>query len=265
MMLLTNEEIEYIHERTYIWLTAEEDEKVRPLPPLSISSSKSAIVQRHEPRFTKIFYFFQNYDQNLVKQFKFDNDSLYYITRQDIATRMSKCLIRMPSITKHSKILDATACIGGNTMSFCNFFNHIISLDIDKVKCDCLEHNLRVLGLSHQVSVIHENCITFIKNLKWCKLYDIIFFDPPWGGQRYTNYYRHNKNLMLYLEDDQQVPMSMIQVLNLVRTKTKYMALKVPFNFAYHDFIKAIYNIGATYRLFRFDIENRMSLITIKF
>ena len=41
-------------------------------------------------------------------------------------------------------ITDATACIGGNTISFGKYFSNVISIELEEYNFKILEHNIKV-------------------------------------------------------------------------------------------------------------------------
>lgn len=202
---------------------------------------------------SKIFYYFPFYNSDLVTQIKYDDTALYSITKQEIADSMTNILKNMPRITAESPILDATACVGGNTLSFCKFFKNVTAIELDEARYGYLRNNVELFGYNeHTVTLINCNCINFIRNLENHVKYDIMFFDPPWGGPEYKNHRR----IMLYLQE-----ISMIHLLDIVRGKTQYCVIKVPLNFDFKAIKEAIYNMSASYRIYYF---NKMAMITIK-
>lgn len=201
----------------------------------------------------KMFYFFPFSERSMVTQMLYDETALYSITKQEIADSMTNLLKALPHITRDSPILDATACVGGNTLSFCSYFTNVTAIEMDESRYGYLRHNLSLFGYSH-VTVINCNCINYIRNLENDMIhYDIMFFDPPWGGPEYKSH----KKIMLFLQE-----ISMVHLLDIVRNKTRYYVLKVPLNFDTHSLKEAIYNLCATYRIYYF---TKMAMITIFF
>lgn len=202
---------------------------------------------------SKIYYYFPFYSSEIVGKIKYDETALFSITKQEIADSMTNILRSMPHITQESPVLDATACVGGNTISFCKFFDHVTAIELDETRYGFLRNNMELFGYNeHTVTLINCNCINFIRNLENRVTYDIMFFDPPWGGPEYKNHRR----IMLYLQE-----ISMIHLLDIVRGKTMYCVIKVPLNFDFKAIKEAVYNLSSSYRIYHF---NKMAMITIK-
>ena len=87
-------------------------------------------------------------------------------------------------------ITDATAGIGGNTISFANNFFKVNAIEINKKRFDFLKNNINVYNFNN-VEIINNDYIKIMKTLKQ----DIVFIDPPWGGRNYKNINLLNINL----------------------------------------------------------------------
>lgn len=140
----------------------------------------------------------------------------YSITRPEFAVQITKLILnKVPS----AKIItDATAGMGGNTLSFVNFFNKVNSVEYDPFHCEYLKNNVDVYGYSNKVHVYCDNYLKIANDLKQ----DVIFFDPPWGGKDYMK----QKKIDLFLGDE-----NINDVINKMINKTKIIAIKVPNNF----------------------------------
>lgn len=129
-------------------------------------------------------------------------------------------------------ILDANAGMGGNSVYFCKYFKFVYCVDISHNAINYLEHNLREYT-NH--CIINENCLDIMKIIK----YDIIFFDPPWGGSSYK--YKKYVNLFINNKNINQIIKELYYYDNL-----KIICLKVPKNYNIIDLSpwkSYIYNI----------------------
>ena len=123
-------------------------------------------------------------------------------------------------------ITDATANMGGATLTFSNYFDHVNSVEIIPFHCKILENNIKVYNASEKVSVYCMDYLDIGNKLEQ----DVIFFDPPWGGPDYKK-----KIIMdMYLDN--------ISISNIIKSlidkkKIKIMAMRVPFNY---DFKKLL-------------------------
>ena len=67
---------------------------------------------------------------NLNNELKYDVEGLWSITQPSEANIIS--ILIQSDIGYNSKILDATAGIGGNTISFANYFKNVTAIEIHK-------------------------------------------------------------------------------------------------------------------------------------
>jgi 16S rRNA G966 N2-methylase RsmD len=114
-------------------------------------------------------------------------------------------------------IVDATSGMGGNSLHFCKYFKYVYCVDISSYVMNYLENNLKEYTNKY---IINENCLDIIKIIK----YNVIFFDPPWGGSSY----KYQKSLNLYLNG--------LNVNDIIETlfmnkDLKIIGLKAPINF----------------------------------
>lgn len=176
-------------------------------------------------------------------QLQLDSVSLYSVTEDSVADRMTNILAGW--ISPDSVITDATACVGGNAISFARKFAHVNAVELTHSRCDMLRHNAGILGVSEKISVYEGDYIDLHKNLKQ----DVVFLDPPWGGPDY----KRARKLDLYLgsvniakltfnlltwnmdADDDDVPR---------RPAAKLVALKLPYNYNYEALEAAARNVG---------------------
>jgi predicted RNA methylase len=156
-----------------------------------------------------------------IDELKFDDIGLYSISLPkdaDIISNFIKNNMDINSIT----IVDGTAGIGGNSISFCNNFKNVIAFEIDKNRFDILNNNLKVYNFTNIITY-NSNSIENIENIDNIKP-DVYFFDPPWGGPNYKKYknltFKFNK-----LDLDQIV----INIKNF--NKNSYISFKLPTNF----------------------------------
>lgn len=114
-------------------------------------------------------------------------------------------------------IVDANAGMAGNSIYFCKFFNFVYCIDNCEKAINYLYHNLREYKNKY---IINENCLDILKIIN----YDIIFFDPPWGGSKY----KFKNSLNLYL---QGIDINDIIEYFYSNKNLKIICLKAPCNF----------------------------------
>lgn len=156
------------------------------------------------------------------RQLKLDDEAFYSVTDQYTADRISKDILRvLPNL---QVITDATACIGGNTYSFSKFFPKVNAIEVDPLRYQYLQHNMKVLETLNVELHLSDLLIA-------ChRLYqDLIFIDPPWGGPDYKS----KEAIDLFISD-----VELSEVCEHIKDTTKYIAIKVPTNFNEVQFVE---------------------------
>lgn len=125
-----------------------------------------------------------------------DEETLMYVTNYKDAERIMGIIIKHMKKFKHTRdslIVDATACIGGDTISFAKKFRRVISIEFLADRFEFLKNNVEVYKLNN-VELMNGNSLEIIPKLPNI---DIIYVDPPWGGKNY----KEKTNLTLKLGD----------------------------------------------------------------
>lgn len=131
-------------------------------------------------------------------------------------------------------ITDATACMGGDLVSFSKVFKLVNGVEIDQENFEFLIENAKRFNCLN-VNLFCQDYLEIYDKLKQ----DIIYIDPPWGG---TEYKTKDK---IYLKIG---GMDLWQLLKNIRDQklAKYIFIKVPLNvsldFIQYDKIETIYN-----------------------
>lgn len=79
-------------------------------------------------------------------------------------------------IAEGSSLLDLTAGLGIDDMTFAKNRIDVIACEIDEIKCDTLRHNAEVMKLSDNLKIICDDSIHYLENSD--KIYDVIYVDP---------------------------------------------------------------------------------------
>jgi hypothetical protein len=114
-------------------------------------------------------------------------------------------------------ITDATACVGGNVLSFCDYFHFVYAIENDATRVTMLENNVRVLGKTN----VACRCASYLEVMYEYEQ-DVIFFDPPWGGPEYKD----QDKVDLYLDEQ-----PLYEICEQLHGCAKVIVLKVPTNF----------------------------------
>ncbi|ULY68594.1 putative RNA methylase [Chlorella virus XW01] len=181
---------------------------------------------------------FPNNDMNInIDELKFDDVGLYSISLPKDADIISEFIknniinnnIINNNIISNITILDGTAGIGGNIISFAKYFKSVIGFELDENRFNILNNNIKVYNLTN-ISTYNLNSLD---NLLMA---DIYFFDPPWGGPNYKKY----KNLTFKFND---IDLDQIVIKIKKINKDSYIAFKLPINFNLSIFDKFDYKI----------------------
>lgn len=153
-----------------------------------------------------------------------DNESLCYISLREHAESITKIILNHVKLlnlgsAKNLTITDATAGVGGNTLSFASTFKSVNAIELDKDRALMLRNNVDVYEYNN-VIVINDDCVNILKDINS----HIVFIDPPWGGSDYKNF----KTLRLTLSG-----VSIEKLINRVlkRDLPKIIVLKLPKNY----------------------------------
>ena len=125
------------------------------------------------------------------------------------------------------KILDGTAGIGGNSISFGLHFTNLISIEINKERFKYLESNLEMFQIKSKL--INDDVLNHLN-----EDYDLVFFDPPWGGPNY----KLEKLLSLKLGN-----IKLKDLTKQLKEMNKTIVFKLPFNYNLLEFSEYNYEI----------------------
>ncbi len=188
----------------------------------------------------KIYYnkLFPEYKNNnaIFDKLKIDDDSVSYISLPIDAFKISKIIITHilnnykdeELNPKNMIITDATSGVGGNTISFSQKFKSVNSIEIEPTRYNYLVNNLKVYDINN-VNTYNDDCVNFLKQ----SYQDIIFFDPPWGGEDYKN----KKKMKLKISSFEIENIILDLIINNPNF-TRFFVLKLPVNYD----IEYIYN-----------------------
>ena len=75
-----------------------------------------------------------------------------------------------------SSLLDITAGLGIDDMTFALHGVDVTSCEIDEVKCEVLRHNAEIIGVSDRINVRQGDSVAYLRSIK--EKYDVVFADP---------------------------------------------------------------------------------------
>ena len=162
-----------------------------------------------------------------------DMVGMYSVTNRPVADAMTDILSQALRIyTNHrassSVVVDCTAGVGGNTMSFSRTFHRVVSVEINKRRSSCLVQNV-ARSQCENVEVFNSNVLHLI-HTNMFKDAHAFFVDPPWGGVSYK--YKEQVSLSI----------SGVKLHEVVRRLARHaisnrvIGIKVPCNFNMDEF-----------------------------
>jgi len=171
-----------------------------------------------------VTYYFPKVISGKEDKLLIDEESKYSITFPKIADNISRVIKQYFNNTKSLVITDATSGVGGNSISFCNFFTKVNCVEIDKPRTDMLKNNLDIYGFTNY-TIYTSDYNDILNDL----VQDIIFIDPPWGGLSYKTH----ENIQIFLGN---IPIE--DICNTINNNNyAYITvLKLPYNFNINNF-----------------------------
>lgn len=177
-------------------------------------------------RLNRFFPFLKDIDNT---EFLITEEGLYSVSRPKEAEMISKKIRQaLGENTKELVIADMTANVGGNVLNFCKCFGHVYAFELQLLNYLILQNNIRVAKFQDICTVIHGDCLEFMDKYQ----FDVIFFDPPWGGVNY----KEQTSVDLYLGEKSMVD---IVIELLAKNLSKLIAIKVPYNYNFTGFKEA--------------------------
>lgn len=162
-----------------------------------------------------------------------DMVGMYSATDRPVADAMTSILSQALCIyTNHkastSTIVDCTAGVGGNTLSFARTFQKVVSVEINKRRSGCLSQNLTRHRCAN-VQVFNSNVLNLLHTMMFKDVH-VFFVDPPWGGNSYK------------YKDFVSLTISGVKIHEVVRRLARHaltdrvVGIKVPYNFDLREF-----------------------------
>jgi len=157
---------------------------------------------------------------------KYDPEGVWSISLPCDADKISVLILKLFGSKLY--ILDGTAGIGGNVISFAKYFEKVCAIELNKERFEILKNNINIFKLSN-VDLINDDCNNYLN-----KNFDLFFFDPPWGGQEYKNKENLRFNLGIYSLND---------IIIKIKNYNKPIIFKLPKNYDLSEFSNYNYNI----------------------
>ena len=120
-------------------------------------------------------HYFGQFPQEVLDKIEMDETALFSVTVDKDADVISQIVRSI--IPDYALVCDATACVGGNTISFAKVFRHVTSIELDPGRYEMLKKNVSLSGYGSHVNCVNMNFLNFKDQMTYS---DFIFFDPPY-------------------------------------------------------------------------------------
>jgi 16S rRNA G966 N2-methylase RsmD len=160
--------------------------------------------------------------------FNYDDEGLWSLTYPNDADKISNIIIN--EFKYNNIILDGTAGLGGNLISFCKYFKSVIGIENNNNRFLLLKNNISLYNISN-VKLYNDNSIKLIFRNNFLNNIDYYFFDPPWGGPNYKN----QKKINLKLDN-----LELNKIIKLIKNP---IIFKLPNNYNLIEFSEFNYKI----------------------
>ena len=192
-------------------------------------------------------YLFSSVPESERWKIQVDEVALYSITEGRLAEQQSELFAGI--IGAAATITDATACVGGNTISFARHFAHVNSVELSVQRSQMLQNNVDVVGLHDKVTVYNGDYTVLMNTL----VQDAVFFDPPWGG---PDYYKSNA-LDMFLG-----PHNIIDIIRklLDERRATFVFMKAPLNYNERDLRQKLADVAVITK----HMMHKMQIFVIK-
>ena len=159
---------------------------------------------------------------------RIDEPSLSYMTywkhADEISEKILNNLQERDLNARNLCIVDMTACVGGNVLSFAKYFKNVIAIEYIKERAEYCANNVKLYGFNN-VQVINGDSVKLINSSETPEKYHVFFMDPPWGGVDYKS--KKKLHLTLGEVEIEDVCKSIFTKM----TKMVLIVLKLPLNY----------------------------------
>lgn len=183
---------------------------------------------------------------------KIDDESVSYISTHNVAQQITDIvafhLDKLLISSKRAVVTDATAGVGGNTISFAKYFNRVNAIEMDQLRYEYLVNNIGVYRLRN-VTTFNGDCLKFLYNLD----HNAVFLDPPWGGKDY----KAHQKLHLFLSN-----VDVEDIINKIiggMISPELIVMKVPKNFD----LEHMYHSVESNKIFLYRLK-KMNIVVIE-
>jgi len=205
----------------------------------------------------RLFPYLKNIDK--AAKLLIDDESIHYISIREYAEKISEIIklhLELLNINIfESVITDASAGVGGDTISFAKIFKHIYAIEISKLRSEYLINNIEVYDCNN-VTVINDNSINILNKITD---HNVIFIDPPWEPNNEGSYKQYDKLLLPFCDAPIESLCNKLINPTYMSKVPEIIVLKLPKNYDIVHFYKNINNKTIHY----YDLNKMIILVIV--
>ncbi|KAJ2846811.1 Trimethylguanosine synthase [Coemansia erecta] len=127
---------------------------------------------------------FERFDEGI----QIDEEGWYSVTPELIANHNAERVAQLynkPESKDYGRIcvIDAFCGVGGNSIKFAEWCEHVVAIDIDPVRLSMAKHNAELYGVADRIEFILGDFFELAPSL----VADVVYMSPPWGGPEYLD------------------------------------------------------------------------------
>lgn len=195
-------------------------------------------------------------DKARAAKLKIDLDSIYYISIREhaekISTIIESYLNKLKIKSEDAVITDATAGVGGNSISFGLKFKKVNSIEIDKQREKYLKNNIDIYNLKN-IKTFNGDCTKILDKIED---HQVVYIDPPWGGK----FYKKHETLQLKIGTvSLEVLCNCLLNDKIMKKVPEIIVIKLPTNYD----LTHLYNVVKSDRIYFHNLKKMYILIII--
>jgi len=160
------------------------------------------------------------------------NVGVYSVSKITASLALTK-IIKSYFSDENLVITDATGNVGSDSIMLALNFKHVNSIEMSIDQYKVLQHNVSVYGLQDKMTLINNDSLKALKNLKQ----DVIYIDAPWGGTDYKN----KTSMSLFMSEKE-----LSYIYEEYKSLCKLMIFKVPKNYNFTYFMQNCKSINVS-------------------
>lgn len=205
----------------------------------------------------RLFPYLKNIDD--VSKLLIDENSIHYISSREYAEKITEIIqsrLNAINISNNEAIItDATAGVGGDTISFSKNFKHVNAIEIDSNRAIYLENNIGIYGCDN-VTVINDNCDNILHLID---NHNIIFVDPPWEPNNSGSYKQYENLKLPFCNISLETFCNKLMDISYMKRVPELIVIKLPKNY---DIIYFFQNINNK-QVYYYDLGKMLILVIV--